>query len=108
MLMGTRTGQCSLECGELMGGIVRACLGLQDCLNRAVQGRMQMIGDQMGDQYSPGLTKRNESMLVSHDRIEETMSNGTNPSTTTVITGGFQEMNAYKTVRPLDEERWPE
>lgn len=108
MLIRMRKAQSTLEYALLIGVIVGAFLGMQNYLKRALQGRMQIIGDQMGDQYSPGLTKRNESMLVSHDRIEETMSNGTNPSTTTVITGGFQEMNAYKTVRPLDEERWPE
>jgi hypothetical protein len=103
-----KKAQSTLEYALLISVIVGAFLGMQNYLKRSLQGRMQIIGDQMGDQYSPGLTKRTEDMLVSHDKIEEIMRSGTDPQTTTIITGGYQAMNSYREIRPLEEEKWPE
>lgn len=119
MLTKIRKAQSTLEYALLIGVIVGAFLAMQNYLKRSLQGRMQIIGDQMGDQYSPGLTKRTEQMLVHHESIIEEMQSGAShspreslaqpgPTTSTTITGGRQEMNAYRSVKPLEQETWPE
>jgi hypothetical protein len=106
MLQRIRKAQSTLEYALLIGVVVASLLSMQNYLKRAIQGRMQIIGDQMGDQYSPGLTHRQENMMVSHGKIQETMVGGISPSVTTVISGGRHEMNSYRDVRPLNEETW--
>ena len=119
VLRRTRKAQSTLEYALLIGLVVGALLTMQNYLKRAIQGRMQVVGDQMGDQYSPNLTYRREYMEVSNDRIEERTVPGSRglgelvtaggPATTsTNITGGHQESEMTKRVQPLDQETWPE
>ncbi|MBU2473538.1 MAG: hypothetical protein KKG91_02275 [Candidatus Omnitrophica bacterium] len=104
--MKIRKAQSTLEYALLIAVVVGALLAMQNYLKRSIQGRMQIIGDQMGDQYSPNLTYREENMYVSNDNIVETTTGGKNSTTTTDITGGHQEMNSFREVGPLDQETW--
>jgi hypothetical protein len=108
VLIRIQKAQSTLEYALLISVVVGALLAMQNYLKRSVQGRMQIIGDQMGDQYSPDLTHRTENMLMSTDLITETSVSGTNPSTTTMVTGGHQEMNSWRDVGPLEKETWGE
>ncbi|MDD3296159.1 MAG: hypothetical protein PHU64_02245 [Candidatus Omnitrophica bacterium] len=106
MLIKIQKAQSTLEYALLIGVVVGALLAMQNYLKRSVQGRMQVIGDQMGDQYSPGMTHRYENMAMSTNFINETMTSGVNGTTTTNVTGGHQEMNSWRDVGPLENETW--
>jgi len=106
VLIKVRKAQSTLEYALLISVVVGALLGMQTYLKRSIQGRMQIIGDQMGDQYDPDGTYREENMLVNNAQIIETTTGGTAPSTTTSITGGFQQMNSIREVQAMNEDVW--
>jgi len=103
-----RKAQSTLEYVLLIGVVVGALLAMQTYLKRSIQGRMQIIGDQMGDQYTPSGTYREENMLVSNDQIIEVTTNDDvlGPLTETDITGGFQQMNSERAVQAMDQDEW--
>ncbi len=112
MLIRIRKSQSTLEYALLITVVVGGLLAMQNYLKRSIQGRMQIIGDQMGDQYSPGgLTTRNETTNVSHDTINEVTTGGPGAAgvsgyTTTTITGGHQQSRSNRAVGDLDQETW--
>lgn len=108
MLIKMRKAQSTLEYALLIGVVVGALLAMQTYLKRSIQGRMQIIGDQMGDQYTPSGTYRQENMMVSNDMIVETTSSDdvAGPITQTEITGGFQQMNSERAVQAMDQDEW--
>lgn len=107
MLIQMKRAQSTLEYALLIGVVVGALLGMQTYLKRSIQGRMQIIGDQMGDQYAPGGTYREENMKVSNDNITEVTSYvGGIPQTRTEISGGYQEMNAIREVEDIGNDEW--
>jgi len=119
VLMSVRKAQSTLDDALLLGLVVGALLTMQNYLKRAIQGRMQVVGDQMGDQYSPNLTYRREYMEITNNNIVETtvpgerglgelVSAGGSATTTTDIGGGSQSSEMEKRVQPLDQETWPE
>lgn len=101
-----RKAQSTLEYALLIGVVVGALLAMQTYLKRSIQGRMQIIGDQMGDQYDPDGTYREENMVVNNAQIIETTTDGFTPTTRTEITGGFQQMNSVREVQAMEEDEW--
>ena len=106
MLIKIRKAQSTLEYALLITVVVGALLAKRNYLKRRIQGRMQIIGDQMGDQYTPKDTYREENMAVKQDQIIENTIGGINSTTNTNITGGRQEMNSFREVGPLENETW--
>ncbi len=106
MLIKISKAQSTLEYALLITVVVGALLAMQNYLKRSIQGRMQIIGDQMGDQYSPTDTYREENMFVRQNQIIENTSGGLNSTTLTNTTGGHQEMNSYREVGNLESEPW--
>lgn len=106
MLIRIRKAQSTLEYALLIGVVVGALIAMQNYLKRSMMGRLQAVGDQIGDQYSPGLTFRQENMLVCITEIVETTQGGDNGNFITEIVGGHQESNTLKTIQPLNEETW--
>lgn len=107
MLIKIRKAQSTLEYALLIGVVVGALLAMQTYLKRSIQGRMQIIGDQMGDQYDPDGTYRQENMLVKNARIEEITTNDDGaPITQTSITGGYQQLNSVREVRAMKDDGW--
>ena len=118
MLAKMRKAQSTLEYALLIAVVVGALLAMQNYLKRSIQGRMQISGDQMGDQYSPGMTTRHETMNISHSKIVENTHGGfhTTPSlvdaatkTAVVesnITGGNQSMSSNRTLNNITNENW--
>ncbi|MDD4910621.1 MAG: hypothetical protein PHR44_08115 [Candidatus Omnitrophica bacterium] len=54
--MMRRSGQSSLEICVLVIVIVGALIAMQTYVKRAIQGRMRLAADDIGQQYSPGNT----------------------------------------------------
>ena len=108
VLIKMRKAQSTLEYALLIGVVVGALLAMQTYLKRSIQGRIQVVSDQMGDQYDPAGTYRQDNMVVNTDLTVETTVSGIAPSTTTVVTGGHQQMNAFREVQAMKEDEWEE
>ena len=106
MLIRMRKAQSTLEYALLIGVVVGALIAMQNYLKRSMMGRLQAVGDQIGDQYSPGLTFRQENRLVNMVEIIETTYGGDNGLFSTEIQTGHQESNTLKNIQPLNEETW--
>ncbi|MDD5194836.1 MAG: hypothetical protein PHQ96_04060 [Candidatus Omnitrophica bacterium] len=108
MLITIRKAQSTLEYALLIGVVVGALLSMQNYLKRSYQGKLQQVGDQIGDPYSPGHTKRTEEMNMTIASIQENTTQGVNGSTTTTITSQVQNQTMVRTVANLSTEDWPE
>ena len=106
MLIRVRKAQSTLEYALLIGVVVGALLYMQNYLKRSIQGRLQTIGDQMGDQYSPHETTRNEHMLMTTSQVTEFTTRGANSTTTTNTTDLHQEQQTSRNLTDLDNEYW--
>ncbi|MDD5070472.1 MAG: hypothetical protein PHV17_07055 [Candidatus Omnitrophica bacterium] len=106
MLIRVRKAQSTLEYTLLIGVVVGALLYMQNYLKRSIQGRLQTIGDQMGDQYSPHETTRHEHMLMTTEKVTEFTSRGADSLTTTNTTNLHQEQQTSRNLTDLDNEYW--
>ncbi len=106
MLIRLRKAQSTLEYALLIGVVVGALIAMQNYLKRSMMGRLQAVGDQIGDQYSPGLTFRQENMSVNIATITETTHGGTNGNFVTNIEGADQTSNTIRNIQSLDNEEW--
>ena len=113
MLTKCRKAQSTLEYALLVGVVVGVLLTMQNYLKRSMQGKLQSTADEMGEQYSPGDTKRHERLYSAIDKVTETSiygkatdTSGEVGRTRTVIKGGKQEQEAKRESRGLDRERW--
>src|SRR4030042_5192763 len=96
--------QSTLEYALLIAVVVGSLLYMQNYLKRSMQGRLQKIGDQIGDQYSPGLTFRNTTTLTTAAKIVQLEQGGVGSLKETTLTGGEREQNELRGLRPLEEE----
>ncbi|MFH1771299.1 MAG: hypothetical protein ABH872_00610 [Candidatus Omnitrophota bacterium] len=108
MLQKMKKSQSTLEYALLIGVVVGALLTMQTYIKRSIQGRLVTVGDQIGDQYSPDLTKRNEHMLVTNDRVVEATTGGVAGFMETTVEGGRTESQTRREVSPLDQETFVE
>ena len=106
MVTKMRNAQSTLEYALILAVIVGALLTMQNYLKRSVQGQLQSKADDIGEQYSPGLTKKTDHMLSKVDTIVETTSYGESGKTKTEITGGSQEQTSTREIKSLDTEKW--
>jgi uncharacterized protein (UPF0333 family) len=63
-------GQSTLEYAILVVVVIMALVGIQAYLKRGIQGRMRESADQIGDQFSAGLTTSNITS-TSHAIVNE-------------------------------------
>ena len=120
MLIKMQKAQSTLEYALLIGVVVGALISMQNYLKRSVEGKLQIVGDQIGDPYSPGLTKRDEYMKAGAGTITETTYRGVTTDTRgsgdaaaiegmtkTVLEGGYQGSESKRQIKGLEEEKWP-
>lgn len=108
MLIKLKTAQSTLEYALLIGVVVGGLLTMQNYLKRSIQGKMQATADEISpDQYSPGLTKKDDYMFTNIGNIEEVSIRGHNTLTTTTISNAHQESTTDREIKPLDKEKWP-
>ena len=106
MLLKIRRAQSTLEYALLIGVVVGALLTMQNYLKRSVMGKMQSVADNIGDQYSPGHTWRNETSTMNANEIVETTTKGANGTTTTNLTGGNQTQIMDRRLDNITAEEW--
>ncbi len=107
MLTKLRRAQSTLEYALLLSVVVGGLLTMQNYLKRSVQGRLQASADEIGEQYSPGLTYRHDEMTSTLTKdMTETTTKGFNTQTTITIGGMKQTQNSTREILPLDKEKW--
>lgn len=107
MLFKFKKAQSTLEYALLIGIVTGALLYMQNYIKRGIQGKLQAVGDQMGDQYSPELTYRRDYVESTLDgKIIETTTSGVDGKTVTDNTGTKQEQVSTRELKPLKEEVW--
>lgn len=106
MLIKITKAQSTLEYALILAVIVGALLTMQNYLKRSVQGKLQATADEIGEQYSPGLTQKTDHMTSKVDKITETTVYGEAGKTTTEIAGGKQEQTSNREIKALDKEKW--
>lgn len=105
MLIRIRKAQSTLEYSLLIGVVAAGLLYMQNYLKRSYQGRLQAVGDQIGDPYSPGNIKRIEHTEVTNISDEKTIK-GVDGVTETTVTEGSQKTSSTRELKNLDTETW--
>jgi hypothetical protein len=100
--------QSTLEYALLIAVVIGSLLYMQNYLKRSMQGRLQRIGDQMSEQYSPGLTFRNTHSTSNIEQVYTEETRGVGSLQTEVTTGAEQDRNELRRLKDLKEEEWPE
>lgn len=107
MLTKLRTAQSTLEYALLISVVVGGLLTMQNYLKRSVQGKLQAAADEIGEQYSPGLTKKHDHLVsqITQPTIETT-TYGEGGKTRTQIQGMTQSQESRREIKALDQEPW--
>jgi hypothetical protein len=102
-----RHAQSTLEYALLLSVVVGGLLTMQNYLKRSVQGRLQASADEIGDQYSPGLTFRQDEMVSNLTAVmTETTTKGVGTQTVINIGGMKQTQNSTRKIKSLESEKW--
>ncbi len=97
-----KNGQSTLEYAVLIVVIIAALVAMQVYLKRGIQGRVRESADQIGSQFSPGITTSNMTTTTG-GTTTETLEN--NQMTTTFI-NQFQNRSGTEEVGNADQEYW--
>lgn len=107
VLTRVRKAQSTLEYALLISVVVGGLLTMQNYLKRSVQGRLQSSADEIGEQYSPGLTERHDEMYSNlTSPMTETTTKGIGTQTVVNIGGMKQSQNSSRKIKSLDSEKW--
>jgi Flp pilus assembly pilin Flp len=106
VLTKMNNAQSTLEYALILAVIVGALLTMQNYLKRSVQGKLAATADEIGEQYSPGLTSKVDHLESRVARIGEITQQGENGQTETTVTGGHQEQNSRREIKSLETEKW--
>lgn len=113
MLTKIKKAQSTLEYALILAVIVGALLTMQNYLKRSVQGKLESTADEIGQQYSPGLTQKTDHLESRVGTITETTTfgratdtSGASGRTNTVLVGGHQEQTSNRQVQNQNNERW--
>ncbi len=108
MLIRMTKAQSTLEYALLIAVVTGSLLYMQNYLKRSMQGRLQRIGDQIGEQYSPYQTFRNVVAVTEVKNIQENELRGVDSVRIEEQTGGTQERNEVRKLSDLKKEEWPQ
>lgn len=108
MLIRLKKAQSTLEYALLIAVVIGSLLYMQNYLKRSMQGRLQRVGDQIGEQYSPYQTFRNVVVETHIARIQEDEVRGVDSLKTEERTGAKQERNELRSLTGLKNEEWPQ
>ena len=99
-----KRGQSTLEYGVVIAVIVAGLIAMQTYVKRGFQGRLRQASDDLGEQFSPGITTATRSSSVELVS-EETVTGGDKPTTTSAINQS-QTSNVVENVAEMDKEYW--
>ena len=97
-------GQSTLEYAILIIIIIGALLSIQTYIKRGIQGRLKQATDDIGDQFSPGNTSVNRT-VITHSVTQQNSSQSTGAATTLV---GTESVNETKNAQIIvdNQEYW--
>jgi len=108
-------GQSTLEYAVLIAIIVGALVAMQVYIKRGLQGRWRQATDDIGEQFSPGITTGHIGTNSTVASFEETFpgniddgGGATTSSYTSTVSHQFQHRDVNETVQEFDNEWWPE
>jgi len=99
-----RKGQSTLEYAILIGIVVGALITMQIYVKRGIQGKLRSASDDIGGQFSPGLTTSEYNYTTDY-AARETVKDLV---TTTDVTKQTQSKSGSERVEILEDELWPE
>ncbi|MBP7087754.1 MAG: hypothetical protein KBB01_00500 [Candidatus Omnitrophica bacterium] len=105
MLLKPRKAQSTLEYALLITVVIAVLLSMQAYIKRGMQGKFKDVTDQIGDQYSPGLTQGTYH-LDTTSTTTETYNEGHN-TRLNVVTSGNQNTTTDQDIKPLHKESFP-
>ncbi|MCK9614618.1 MAG: hypothetical protein M0R48_03835 [Candidatus Omnitrophica bacterium] len=88
-----RKAQATLQYSLLIAVLVGVALIMQVYIRRSMQGRIQLYGDQLGEQYQVADTKDYELYISNVSTNESTTPGWDHPTTSTAVRGSY---NSYK------------
>lgn len=97
-----KNGQSTLEYAVLIVVIIAALVAMQVYLKRGIQGRVRESADQIGSQFSPGITTSNMTTSTGGTTTESLENN----QMTTTFNNQFQNRSGTETVGNADQEYW--
>lgn len=100
--MLNKRGQSTLEYAVLIVVIIAALIAMQVYLKRGIQGRMRESSDQIGEQFSPGITTSN----ITTNTYTKSTENTDAFSTTTDIINQYQSRTGYQNIEKSGNEYW--
>jgi len=107
MLVRIRKAQSTLEYALLITVVVGVLLTMQSYIKRGMQGNLRDTTNQIGDQYSPGITTGTYT-LNSGSTTNETYTPGTAERSLNIqVLNGTQNSTLEQEIIPLHKENWP-
>lgn len=100
----SKKGQSTLEYAIIVVVIVAALIIMQVYIKRGVQGKLRDSSDDIGQQYSPGITTGSYTTTTGSTQQEVVTRAGV---TTTTVSRGSQSRTGSETVADFSQEAWP-
>jgi len=103
-----RKAQSTLEYALLITVAVGAFLTIQSYVKRGIQGRLRQATDDIGTQYSPGLSEITEAKTDTYTESQTWEAGAGLAGTYGVdIDGGSATVANDRDIKPLHKEAWP-
>ena len=101
MLIRAKKAQSTLEYALLITVVIGGLLTMQSYMKRGLQGKLKETTDQIGEQYSPGLTEAIYDFSTTSSTTEFI------GDRVTTATSGTQTTDTQMDIKPLSQESWP-
>ena len=105
MLIKPKKAQSTLEYALLITVVIAVLLTMQAYIKRGMQGKMKDVTDQIGDQYSPGLTQGTYTTNMTSNSAEYYAQGHDQRLYTT--SSGSQNSTTDQDIQQLSKEVWP-
>lgn len=99
-MLRSKRGQTTLEYAIVIAVVVSALIAMQIYIKRGIQGKLRSSTDQIGEQYSPGITTGGYTTTTG-STSKEVVSSG---KTTTTVSRGKQTRTGDETVQAFSKE----
>lgn len=100
----SQKAQSTLEYAILIFVIIAALIAMQTYIKRGMQGKLRESTDQIGEQYSPGITT-SDFTTTRDSQSDETVNAGV---TSTEINLNTQNRTGWENVGTSNQEYWPQ
>ncbi|MFA6217553.1 MAG: hypothetical protein WDL87_07915 [Candidatus Omnitrophota bacterium] len=105
----TKRAQSTLEYAVIIAVVVGALIAMQVYVKRGLQGRLRQASDDIGDQFSPGVTTTSYttvSNVTTREWVNKAISGATNMTGTKTDSTQNQRRNGTENVAAQNSEWW--